>query len=99
MGTAALNAKDLREKSLDDLRELEKTKSRELFETRFKNFTNRLDDTSLIKKTKRELARIKTLLAEQARKAAPAATEAKVEAAPAAAQPTKKTTKKKSEAK
>jgi large subunit ribosomal protein L29 len=62
MSTAALTSKDLREKSLEDLRELEKTKGKELFDVRFKNFTNRLDDTSLINKGKRELARIKTIL-------------------------------------
>ena len=41
-----MKAKDLREKSLEDLRELEKSLARDVFQARFKNFTNRLDDTS-----------------------------------------------------
>ncbi len=74
-------AADLRERTLDDLKELEKTLSREIFTARFKNFTNRLDDTSSLRKGRRDLARIKTILAEKLRGApAPAA---KPKAAPA----------------
>ena len=69
-----MKAKDLREKSLEDLKELEKSTMKEVFQTKFKNFTNRLDDTSMIRKTRRELARIRTLLVERARGAMPAAT-------------------------
>jgi large subunit ribosomal protein L29 len=64
-----MKAKDLREKTLEDLTELEKTTAREVFQNRFKNFTNRLDDTSAIKKSRRLLARIRTVLVERARKA------------------------------
>ena len=60
-----MKAKDLRERTLDDLKELEKSLTGEKFQGRFKNFTNRLDDTSVIKKTRRELARVKTLLLEK----------------------------------
>ena len=76
-------ATDLRERSEADLRELEKTLARDVFQNRFKNFTNRLDDTSSIRKTKRDLARVKTVLAQIAAKAAGAAvaTEAKSEEA------------------
>ena len=45
---------DLREKTAEDLRELEKTLAGEVFQTRLKNFTNRLDDTSAIRKTRRD---------------------------------------------
>jgi large subunit ribosomal protein L29 len=62
-----MKAKDLREKSLEDLKELEKVARKGTFESRFKNFTNRLDDTSAIRKSRRELARIVTLLAEKSR--------------------------------
>jgi large subunit ribosomal protein L29 len=62
-------AKDLREKSPAELTELEKSVSKSLFTARFKNFTNRLDDTSSIRKSRRELARIKTVLAEKAKMA------------------------------
>lgn len=71
-----MKASDLREKSGDDLRELEKSLARDVFQNRLKNFTNRLDDTSAMRKTKRDLARVITLLREQslgiARKGAPA---------------------------
>jgi large subunit ribosomal protein L29 len=60
-----MKAKDLRERSPEDLRELEKSIAKDIFQNRFKNFTNRLDDTSAIKKTRRELARVKTLLVQK----------------------------------
>jgi len=58
-------ASDLREKSVDDLKELRASLANETFQNRLKNFTNRLDDTSAIRKTKRELARVITLLHER----------------------------------
>jgi large subunit ribosomal protein L29 len=77
-------AKDLRERTPEDLRELEKTLAKDVFQNRFKNFTNRLDDTSAIKKTRRDLARVKTLLAASAAAAAKSAPEVAVaKAAPA----------------
>jgi large subunit ribosomal protein L29 len=60
-----MKAKELKERSLEDLQGLEKELYGQLFEHRFKNFTNRLDDTSLIRKTKREIARVKTLVAQK----------------------------------
>ena len=63
-----MKAKDLRERSLEDLRELEKSLQRDSFTHRFKNFTNRLDDTSIINKTRRDLARVKTILAQMSQK-------------------------------
>lgn len=64
-----MKAKDLRERSVEDLRELEKSLQKDTFTNRFKNFTNRLDDTSSINKTKRDLARVKTILAQKAAEA------------------------------
>jgi ribosomal protein L29 len=61
-----MKAADLREKSVEDLRELQKTLARDVFQNRLKNFTNRLDDTSAVRKSKRDLARIITVLKEQA---------------------------------
>jgi large subunit ribosomal protein L29 len=75
-----MKAKDLRERSVEDLRELEKSLTRDTFTHRFKNFTNRLDDTSLINKTKRDLARVKTLLAQKAADAQSRAASAEKEA-------------------
>ena len=86
-----MKAKDLRERSQDDLKELEKSLAKDTFTVRFKNFTNCLDDTSTINKTKRDLARVKTLLrqaelnaASTAAPATPARVEAKAAAAPKA---------------
>lgn len=82
-------AADLRERSVEDLRELERTIAKELFDARFKNFTNRLDDTSSLAKGRRDLARIKTVLLEKLRvstagaPAAPAAKKPTAKAAPA----------------
>jgi len=94
-----MKAKDLRERSLDDLKELEKSLAKDTFTVRFKNFTNRLDDTSTIAKTKRDLARVKTLLRQAAMNAATAAggaapakpAKAKVSAKAAAPKAPKKT--------
>ena len=61
-----MKAKDLRERTLEDLKELEKSITGEKFQNRLKNFTNRLDNTSLIKKARRDLARIKTILVQKA---------------------------------
>jgi large subunit ribosomal protein L29 len=72
-----MKAKDLRERSTEDLRELEKSLARDGFQVRFKNFTNRLDDTSSLRKNRRELARVKTILAERARTAETSSTQAK----------------------
>ena len=60
-----MKAKDLRERSTDDLVELRKTMTKDLFSYRMKNFTNQLEDTSLIRKTKRDLARIAQVLRER----------------------------------
>lgn len=79
-----MKAKDLRERSVEDLRELEKSLAKETFQNRFKNFTNRLDDTSLLPKTRRELARVKTIL-RQLEVAAQIKAETGVELAPPAA--------------
>jgi len=57
-----MKAKELRERSAEDLRELEKSLAKDVFTNRFKNMTNRLDNTSAINETRRDLARVKTLL-------------------------------------
>lgn len=57
-----MKAKDLRERTEEHLRELEKSLAADVFQARFKNFTNRLNDTATIRKTRRDLARVKTEL-------------------------------------
>ncbi len=83
-----MKAKDLRERSAEDLKELEKSLRKDLFQHRFKNFTNRLDDTSLVRKTKKDLARVITLLGQTAKGTTPVAAE-KAPKAPKAAKPAK----------
>ena len=63
-----MKAKDLRERTAEELAELEKTLTRERFQNRFKNFTNRLDNTAALKKARRDIARVKTVLTQQAMK-------------------------------
>lgn len=75
-----MKAKDLRERTVEDLRELEKSLTRDTFTHRFKNFTNSLDDTSVISKAKRDLARVKTILAQRAQNEAVKAEAQKSEA-------------------
>jgi large subunit ribosomal protein L29 len=102
-----MKASDLREKSAEDLRELQASLTHDTFQNRLKNFTNRLDDTSVIGKTRRDLARVITLLharklGEPAAAAAPApakAAAAKTPKAPKALTAKKKSAAKKGEAK
>ncbi len=77
-----MKAKELRERSVEDLRELEKSLATDAFTNRFKNMTNRLDNTSVINETRRDLARVKTILRQLALNA-----ETKGEAPPKPAQP------------
>ena len=67
-----MKSKELHERSDENLVELEKTLAGEIFQAKFKNYTNRLNDTSTIRKTRRDLARVKTLLTQRAAKAAAA---------------------------
>ncbi len=93
-----MKAKDMREKSVEDLVELEKSLVKDAFQARFRNFTARLDDTSSLKKARRDIARVKTLLTERAKKVAPAAPAAAPVQAPKKAAKAPKTAKKASEA-
>jgi large subunit ribosomal protein L29 len=61
-----MKANDLRERSVEDLKELAKSLSRELFQARMKNFTNRLDKTSSLGETRRTIARVQTVLRQKA---------------------------------
>ncbi len=61
-----MKAKELRDRTTEHLRELEKSVAEDLFQARFRNFTNRLNDTASIRKARRDLARLKTILVERA---------------------------------
>ncbi len=58
---------ELRECTVDRLNDLEATLRRQIFESRIKNFTNQLDDTASIRRARRDLARVKTILSERAK--------------------------------
>jgi large subunit ribosomal protein L29 len=62
-----MKSKDLRERSTEDLRQLRAEMSKDLFSYRMKNFTNQLEDTSLIGKVRKDIARIEQLLGERVR--------------------------------
>ena len=57
---------DLRGKSAADLQEELVAAKKELFNLRFQNATNQLDNTSRIKEVRRNIARIQTVITEKA---------------------------------
>ena len=62
MSYTKLNYNELIQKSENELQELLKNKKMELFETRMKLKTMQLQDTSLVRKIKKDIARIKTAM-------------------------------------
>jgi large subunit ribosomal protein L29 len=59
-----VKAKDLRELSVEELREKERELSQEFFNLRFQKATGQLGNTAAMGKTKRDLARVKTVIRE-----------------------------------
>jgi large subunit ribosomal protein L29 len=62
MSYTKLNVAELVQKSEAELQELLKNKKMELFETRMKLKTMQLQDTSLVRKIRKDIARIKTAM-------------------------------------
>jgi large subunit ribosomal protein L29 len=62
MSYTKLNVAELIEKSEAELQELLKNKKMELFETKMKLKTMQLQDTSLVRKIRKDIARIKTAM-------------------------------------
>lgn len=60
-----MNNEELREQTVDELRERERDLTRELWQARMDNHTNQLDDTAKIRRLRRDIARVKTLLTER----------------------------------
>ena len=58
---------DLKSKSAAELSNELVAAKKELFNIRFQNATNQLDNTSRIKEVRRNIARIQTVISEQAR--------------------------------
>ncbi|MCD6560295.1 MAG: 50S ribosomal protein L29 [Deltaproteobacteria bacterium] len=57
-----MKAIELRELSEEDLKEKEKDLSRELFNLRFQKASGQLGNSAMIPKTRRDIARVKTVL-------------------------------------
>ena len=57
---------DLRTKSIAELNDELVAAKKELFNLRFQNATNQLDNTSRIKEVRKNIARIQTVIAEKA---------------------------------
>ena len=60
-----MKTKELRDLSVPELEERESSLGQELFNLRFQKATGQLGNTAMIGKTKRDLARVKTLLKER----------------------------------
>ena len=58
---------ELRGKSVEELNEELVAAKKELFNLRFQNATNQLDNTSRIKEVRKNIARIRTLITEAGR--------------------------------
>ena len=58
--------KELNNKSVDELNNELVAAKKELFNLRFQNATNQLDNTSRIKEVRKNIARIQTVITEQA---------------------------------
>ena len=60
-------ANDLKEKSDAELAELLRSSKSELFTARFENFTNKLNDTAKIRRLRKDIARVQTVLSARRR--------------------------------
>jgi large subunit ribosomal protein L29 len=60
-----MKTSELRERSIGDLRVLEAETARDLWKARFTNFTNQLDDTAKIRRLRRQVARVKTIITQK----------------------------------
>ena len=67
--TVKINAfvEDLRKKSVSELNEELVAAKKELFNLRFQNATNQLENTSRIKEVRKNIARIQTVITEMAK--------------------------------
>lgn len=68
----ALDLKELRQLTVPELADKEKQLVQELFNLRFQYGTGRLENPMQIRKTKRDIARVKTILKEVSKKDATA---------------------------
>ena len=60
-----MKAKDLRERSTEDLAELKTSIEKDLFSHRMKNAADQLGDTSLLGKARKDISRVEMILHER----------------------------------
>ena len=72
-----MKAKDLRERSTEDLAALKTSLEKDLFSHRMKNATDQLGDTSLLGKARKDIARVELILQERRNVAKPSSKGAK----------------------
>ena len=60
-----MKASELREKSLQDLKELSDESRQALFDLRFKHYTGQLMDTASLKRARRLIATVETVIRER----------------------------------
>ena len=73
-----MKARDRREKTTEDLQQIRETLRKGLFNLRFRSATDRVENSAEFGRTRRDIARIETILTERRRTAAkPAAAAAK----------------------
>ena len=92
-----VRAKDLRGNDPEELRRTVRKLEEDLFKHRLKKNTNQLENTMLIRNTRRDIARVNTVLAERSRSSTGGATAAPVSGqteAPAAPSKSKRVPKK-----
>ena len=68
-----MDAAEMREKTIEQLREELVTLKKEQFNLRFQGATGQLENTSRVRTVRREIARVNTVLNDKARDAASAA--------------------------
>jgi large subunit ribosomal protein L29 len=59
-----MKANELREKSLEELRTLNDEERKSLFDLRFQHYTGQLMDTASLTRTRRNIARLETVIRE-----------------------------------
>jgi len=64
-----MNAKELRERSTEDLAALRASLAKDLFAHRMKNAVGQLENTSLLGKARKDIARIELILSERSQAA------------------------------
>jgi large subunit ribosomal protein L29 len=67
-----MKASELQDKSLAELREEEKRLRKELVDLRFQHGTRQLMDTSSLERTRKDIARVMTLISQKSREQAAA---------------------------